>query len=143
MYTITIYIDVAISDSQWISVINGYSAKNWPLLHPPKTQINCTHTSLLCSDSVYITLFLHGIKLQEMPPPGSYEVAMSYQNSQLQGTERTKPRTDEAKRKHGSFLSAASRFAPPRDVINHNNDPDLPGKTFWIQIPVWSFDMEW
>lgn len=65
-----------------------------------------------------------------MPPPGSYEVAMSYQNSQLQGTERTKPRTEEAKRKHGSFLSAASRFAPPRDVINHNNDPDLPGKNF-------------
>lgn len=65
--------------------------------------------------------------VKEMPPPGSYEVAMSYQNSQLQGTERTKPRTDEAKRKHGSFLSAASRFAPPRDVINHNNDPDLPG----------------
>lgn len=77
-----------------------------------------------------IMLRFCGIKLQEMPPPGSYEVAMSYQNSQLQGTERTKPRTDEAKRKHGSFLSAASRFAPPRDVINHNNDPDLPGKTF-------------
>lgn len=83
-----------------------------------------------CIHKVTFVLLLNGIKLQEMPPPGSYEVAMSYQNSQLQGTERTKPRTDEAKRKHGSFLSAASRFAPPRDVINHNNDPDLPGKNF-------------
>lgn len=83
-----------------------------------------------CIHKVTFGFFLNGIKLQEMPPPGSYEVAMSYQNSQLQGTERTKPRTDEAKRKHGSFLSAASRFAPPRDVINHNNDPDLPGKSF-------------
>ncbi|XP_048761282.2 sperm-tail PG-rich repeat-containing protein 2-like [Ostrea edulis] len=64
--------------------------------------------------------------VKEMPPPGSYEVAKSYQLSQL-NTEKTKPRTDEAKRKHGSFLSAASRFAPPRDMVSSNTEADFPG----------------
>lgn len=71
-----------------------------------------------------------------MPPPGSYEVAKSYQLSQL-NTEKTKPRTDEAKRKHGSFLSAASRFAPPRDMVSSNTEADFPGNILdppWIEL---------
>jgi hypothetical protein len=71
-----------------------------------------------------------------MPPPGSYEVAKSYQLSQL-GTEKTKPRTDEAKRKHGSFMSAASRFAPPRDMVNSNTEADFPG-----QIPISAYQID-
>lgn len=65
--------------------------------------------------------------IKEMPPPGSYDVIHSYMKSQVK-PEIAKPRTDAANRKHNSFLSAASRFAPARD----NNktakvDPDNPG----------------
>ena len=65
--------------------------------------------------------------LQEAPPPGSYDVQQSYELSQLH-REKAKPRTEAASRKHGSFLSAASRFAPPRDVVISKADLDNPGK---------------
>ena len=65
---------------------------------------------------------------QDVPPPGSYDVQQSYELSQLH-RERAKPRTDVASRKHGSFMSAASRFAPPRDVVIAAADLDNPGKT--------------
>lgn len=64
--------------------------------------------------------------VKEVPPPGSYDVQKSYQLSQLQ-SERAKPRTETASRKHGSFMSAASRFAPPRDVVVAKADIDNPG----------------
>ncbi|KAK3090851.1 hypothetical protein FSP39_015224 [Pinctada imbricata] len=64
--------------------------------------------------------------VKELPPPGSYEVADSYKKSQVV-TEHARPRNDEASRKHGSFLSAASRFAPPRDVTVGQPDQDIPG----------------
>ncbi|XP_060071490.1 sperm-tail PG-rich repeat-containing protein 2-like [Ylistrum balloti] len=64
--------------------------------------------------------------IKELPPPGSYEVQNAYEKSQIK-RDRIKPRTENAKRKQGSFLSAASRFAPPRDVVITQNDPENPG----------------
>lgn len=64
--------------------------------------------------------------VKEVPPPGSYDVQKSYDRSQIH-IERAKPRTEVASRKHGSFLSAASRFAPPRDVVIPKADVDNPG----------------
>lgn len=67
-----------------------------------------------------------------MPPPGSYEVSQAYENSQIKRGERTKPRTDEASRKQGSFLTAASRFAPSRDIVVAKPDLENPGKLILI-----------
>lgn len=67
-----------------------------------------------------------------MPPPGSYEVCEAYENSQIKRGERTKPRTDEASRKQGSFLTAASRFAPSRDIVVAKPDLENPGKLILI-----------
>ncbi|KAK6187746.1 hypothetical protein SNE40_005703 [Patella caerulea] len=64
--------------------------------------------------------------VKEIPPPGSYEVHKSYINSQIT-PHRAKPRNETAKKKHGSFLSAASRFAPARNVVVEQPDPDVPG----------------
>ncbi|KAJ8318874.1 hypothetical protein KUTeg_003965 [Tegillarca granosa] len=70
---------------------------------------------------------LHLTHPQDCPPPGAYEVQKAFEKSQLR-TERAKPRTEDANRKHGSFLSAASRFAPPRDVLKTSRaDPENPG----------------
>jgi hypothetical protein len=66
------------------------------------------------------------VYFQEVPPPGSYDVQKSYEHSQIH-MERAKPRTDVASRKHGSFMSAASRFAPPRDMVIAESDKDTPG----------------
>ncbi|KAH3873776.1 hypothetical protein DPMN_037014, partial [Dreissena polymorpha] len=63
---------------------------------------------------------------KEIPPPGAYDVQRSYQNSQVH-VGHAKPRTEVASRKHGSFMSAASRFAPPRDVVLQASDIDNPG----------------
>ena len=38
------------------------------------------------------------------------------------------PRTKAAKKKHGSFQSSSSRFAPPRDIVVEESDPAQPGK---------------
>lgn len=65
--------------------------------------------------------------VKELPPPGSYEVSQAYENSQIKRGERTKPRTDEASRKQGSFLTAASRFAPSRDIVVAKPDLENPG----------------
>ncbi|XP_071106668.1 sperm-tail PG-rich repeat-containing protein 2-like [Haliotis cracherodii] len=64
--------------------------------------------------------------VKDLPPPGSYDVVKSYERSQMKH-EKSLPRSEAAKRKHGSFLSAASRFAPPRDVVYNKTDPDVPG----------------
>lgn len=62
----------------------------------------------------------------DIPPPGSYDVIESFQkvNSKC---EMKPPRTEAAKKRQGSFLSSASRFAPPRDVIIAEPDPAVPG----------------
>ena len=55
--------------------------------------------------------------LQDAPPPGSYDVIKSYDRSQVKPPV-AKPRTEAAHRKHGSFMSAASRY---------DTQPSLPG----------------
>ncbi|XP_012937839.1 sperm-tail PG-rich repeat-containing protein 2 [Aplysia californica] len=62
----------------------------------------------------------------DAPPPGSYDVIKSYEKSQVKPPV-AKPRSEAANRKHGSFMSAASRFAPPRDVVVHKPDLENPG----------------
>lgn len=64
--------------------------------------------------------------VKELPPPGSYEVSQSFMKSQVK-VDRAKARTDEASRKQGSFLTAASRFAPARDVVVAQPDLENPG----------------
>lgn len=98
---------------------NHYQIKEKPF-KSRYTQLTSTFasvTSRLKEDPVVI---------KDVPPPGSYDVQKSYDLSQLH-PERAKPRTDAASRKHGSFLSAASRFAQPRDVVVANADLDNPG----------------
>lgn len=64
--------------------------------------------------------------VKELPPPGSYDVSQSYQKSQIRA-DRAKPRTDDASRKAGSFLTSASRFAPARDTVVARPDLENPG----------------
>lgn len=66
--------------------------------------------------------------LQEIPPPGSYDVAKSHTKSQVK-KDLAPPRTSAAKARQGAFKSSASRFAPPRDVVISEADPLNPGKT--------------
>lgn len=58
---------------------------------------------------------------EEKPGPDTYEVIKSFERSQM-NAERAKPRTQSAMRKQTAFLSAASRFAPMRDMINEQKD---------------------
>jgi hypothetical protein len=62
-----------------------------------------------------------------MPPPGSYDVDMSYKKSQLK-KDPAPPRTDEAAKRKEAFGSSSSRFAPPRDVIIKKADAVNPGQ---------------
>ncbi|KAL8580946.1 hypothetical protein ACOMHN_017513 [Nucella lapillus] len=65
--------------------------------------------------------------VKEIPPPGSYNVAVSHTKSQVK-LAKAKPRTEAANRKHRSFMSAASRFAPARDGnMQITADPENPG----------------
>ena len=83
-----------------------------------------------------LTLLVYGrwrvlflVCVQEIPPPGSYNVQQSYDKSQVH-IDIAKPRTEAANRKHTSFMSASSRFAPPRDNVvkaKTGVDPDNPG----------------
>lgn len=62
----------------------------------------------------------------DIPPPGSYEVIEAFQNATSK-CRRKCPRTEEARKRQGSFLSSSSRFAPPRDIIVPEPDPCVPG----------------
>lgn len=62
-----------------------------------------------------------------MPPPGSYEVAQSYQESQHK-KDAANPRTTNARQKQGAFKSSASRFAPVRDIVVDKPEVENPGK---------------
>jgi hypothetical protein len=80
------------------------------------------------SPVIYNRVCQNFLSFQDLPPPGSYEVVKSYdktQNKKIAG----KPRSDDAARKQGAFLSSASRFAPPRDVKIEEADPSNPGKS--------------
>ena len=67
------------------------------------------------------------MSLQDIPPPGSYDISKSFHNSQLK-KDPGQPRTDSGKRRRGAFLTSQSRFAPPRDVHIAENDPFNPGQ---------------
>ncbi|XP_074648562.1 sperm-tail PG-rich repeat-containing protein 2-like [Tubulanus polymorphus] len=64
--------------------------------------------------------------IKDAPPPGSYEVGKSFDSTQKQ-LQPAKPRSDEGARKQGAFLSSASRFVPPHDIILEEADPMIPG----------------
>ena len=75
---------------------------------------------------IALTLLQLSIHLQDLPPPGSYEVRESYDVSQGK-KEPAQPRTERGKRKKGSFLSSTRRFAPQRDVIIEKPEAANPG----------------
>lgn len=62
----------------------------------------------------------------DAPPPGSYDVIKSYERSQVKPV-KAKPRSEAAHRKHNSFMTASSRFAPARDVPVTRPDMENPG----------------
>ncbi|GFO23626.1 sperm-tail PG-rich repeat-containing protein 2-like [Plakobranchus ocellatus] len=62
---------------------------------------------------------------QDAPPPGAYNVAQSFEKSAKPCM--AKPRTEAARRKHNSFMSAASRFAQPPDIVTKRPENDNPG----------------
>ncbi|KAI7813410.1 sperm-tail PG-rich repeat-containing protein 2 [Triplophysa rosa] len=58
---------------------------------------------------------------QDTPPPGSYNVCESFEK--IHGPRRySEPRSEKARKRHGSFLSAA-----PRDLAFIHSDPHIPG----------------
>ena len=73
------------------------------------------------------------IHLQDLPPPGSYEVRESYDVSQGK-KEPAQPRTERGKRKKGSFLSSTRRFAPQRDVIIEKPEAANPGESWFLDL---------
>nr|XP_002131399.1 sperm-tail PG-rich repeat-containing protein 2 isoform X1 [Ciona intestinalis] len=73
--------------------------------------------------------------LQDNPPPGSYEVANSFKKSQDRRG-NADPRTKEGLRRNRAFLSASTRFAPPRDVVLKQPEKDTPGPgTYNQELP--------
>jgi len=64
--------------------------------------------------------------VQDNPPPGSYEVAVSHKYSQDKKTTAI-PRTKEAFRRNRAFLAGSNRFAPPRDMVTDEPEKDTPG----------------
>ncbi|RUS85400.1 hypothetical protein EGW08_006843 [Elysia chlorotica] len=59
------------------------------------------------------------------PPPGAYNVVQSFERSAKPCM--AKPRTEAARRKHNSFMSAASRFAQPGDMASKRPENENPG----------------
>ncbi|ESO83457.1 hypothetical protein LOTGIDRAFT_169322 [Lottia gigantea] len=101
------------------------------LSEPPSVVKN--RSNLLCVIGNYHYTKIIGVGFvchiegyQEIPPPGSYEVHKSYVSSQIR-PHRAQPRNETAKKKHGSFMSAASRFAPNRNMVAEQPDLDVPG----------------
>merc|ERR1711931_99201 len=69
-----------------------------------------THTSPFASHTTRVGPPTTRTKL-ENPPPGSYEVAYSYEKTQSKGgTSSSKPRNQQAYLRQRSFLSHAPRF---------------------------------
>ncbi|XP_039248162.1 sperm-tail PG-rich repeat-containing protein 2-like [Styela clava] len=64
--------------------------------------------------------------LKENPPPGSYEVAHSFKKTQDKRNSMH-PRTKAALQRNRAFLSSSDRFAPPRDIVIHRPDSEVPG----------------
>ncbi|KAK3766124.1 hypothetical protein RRG08_033255 [Elysia crispata] len=60
----------------------------------------------------------------DAPPPGAYNVVQSFEQSSRPNM--AKPRTEAARRKHNSFMSAASRFAQPADLVSKKPENENP-----------------
>ncbi|KAK3802640.1 hypothetical protein RRG08_010411 [Elysia crispata] len=60
----------------------------------------------------------------DAPPPGAYNVVQSFEQSSKPNM--AKPRTEAARRKHNSFMSAASRFAQPADLVSKKPENENP-----------------
>lgn len=67
------------------------------------------------------------MRLQENPPPGSYNVDEAARKV-FGKTSVASPRTREAKKRNQSFMTSAGRFVPPRDVVIEETDPANPGE---------------
>uniref|UniRef100_A0A8C4JTX6 Sperm tail PG-rich repeat containing 2 n=1 Tax=Dromaius novaehollandiae TaxID=8790 RepID=A0A8C4JTX6_DRONO len=80
-----------------------------------------TLTNLFPQYRCYDSRLIISVLLQEVPPPGSYEVQKSYEKTHGK-SQYMPPRTTLAKRKQGSFLSAA-----PRESLLVA-DKDIPGE---------------
>lgn len=61
------------------------------------------------------------------PPPGSYEVARSYDKTQGKVLFGEKASKFHGKKLNGGFLSSTKRFSQIRTVIGKDTDPDNPG----------------
>ncbi|XP_067944512.1 sperm-tail PG-rich repeat-containing protein 2-like [Watersipora subatra] len=55
------------------------------------------------------------VEAKAVPPPGSYDVDMSYRQSQLR-KDPAPPRNETAAKRKEAFATSSSRFAPPRDI---------------------------
>merc|ERR1711881_425931 len=71
-------------------------------IRPPETSAFASHTERLEAPTTRTRL--------ENPPPGSYEVAFSYQKTQAKSSTNAKPRSRGAYLRQRSFLSSAPRF---------------------------------
>lgn len=71
--------------------------------------------------------------LQAVPPPGSYDVDLSYRHTQLKQTPAP-PRNDAAAKRKEAFASSSSRFAPPRDIVIKKADSVNPGLYRTIKV---------
>ena len=77
--------------------------------------------------------------LQDIPPPGSYEVSESHTKSQGRANLSTvnnaimltitigKNEPNQRGKSNSVFLSGAERFAPPRDILLEEPDAFNPG----------------
>ncbi|GFR84349.1 sperm-tail PG-rich repeat-containing protein 2-like [Elysia marginata] len=70
------------------------------------------------------SLWCHLAK-RDAPPPGAYNVVQSFEKNLKPCM--AKPRTEAARRKHNSFMSAASRFAEPADIVTKKPENENPG----------------
>ena len=68
-----------------------------------------------------------------MPPPGSYDVDISYRQSQLK-KDPAPPRNETAAKRKEAFATSSSRFAPPRDIQIKKPDAVNPGKAYFSSI---------
>lgn len=72
----------------------------------------------------------------DAPPPGSYEVAASYDKTQGKNLSLLGKQFNKGKRINGGFLSSTKRFSQPRDVIVKKTDMQNPGPgSYDIRMP--------
>lgn len=64
---------------------------------------------------------------ESAPPPGSYEVSISYDKTQGKNLTVDQRKCPQAKNINGGFLSSTKRFSQPRDIIVKKADISNPG----------------